>query len=620
MHLLASFVFLPLTFAAADSNSWSEILGTIGVNPSTLGIEILEGDSPRSTSLGFRATAKRITVRSVEDLRNPKLKIVWEKSLDLPIYEMPADARIFTRERWQQAPLVAGLQRDGHAILWLATSPGSPRYARFPYLLQALADLGLEPPFRSARLWAFFDSSYRLRADPDYLARHWRAAGIQAIHAAAWHHWEPDPQSDEYLRRLVEACHRQAIQVYAWLEFPHVSERFWESHPEWREKTALGQDAHLDWRKLINLANPQAAATVADGLRALITRFDWDGVNLAELYFESLEGAANPARFTPMNDDVRAEFKRIAGVDPMEAFASKPFLDFRADLARRLQEEWIGRIKAICKTKPNLDLVLTHVDDRYDQTMRDKIGADAAGLLPLLRQHDFTFLIEDPATVWHLGPQRYRDISGKYSLLTDFPEKLAIDINIAERYQDVYPLKQQTGTELFALVHTASASFPRVALYFENSIAREDWPLLAASSAFVERAERTGSKLAIESRRGVGVRWKGPAQVDNRPWPVANDTIVWLPPGAHVIEPAASPPVLRILDFTGDLRSAKALADGVELAYQSNARAMAVLERRVSRVEIDGESVEPRWMGNVLFLPRGQHLVTLTSRDTQTSQ
>jgi hypothetical protein len=620
MHSLASFLFLPLTLAAADSNSWSEILATIGVTPATLGIEILEGDSPRASSLGFRATAKRVSVRSVEELRNTKLKIVWEKSLDLPIYETPADARIFTRERWQQASLVAGLRRDGRAILWLATSPGSPGYARFPYLLQALADLGLEPPFRSARLWAFFDSSYRLRADPDYLAKHWRAAGIQAIHAAAWHHWEPDPQADEFLRRLIDACHRQAIHVYAWLEFPHVSERFWESHPAWREKTALGQDAHLDWRKLINLANPQAAAAVADGLRALMTRFDWDGVNLAELYFESLEGAANPARFTPMNDDVRAEYKRLSGVDPLKEFASKPFLDFRADLARRLQEEWIGRIKAICKTKPNLDLVLTHVDDRYDQTMRDKIGADAARVLPLLRQHDFTFLIEDPATVWHLGPQRYRDISGKYSLLTDFPEKLAIDINIAERYQDVYPLKQQTGTELFALVHTASASFPRVALYFENSIARDDWPLLAASSAVVERAERTGSKLAIESRRSVGVQWKGPAQVDGRPWPVANDTTVWLPPGAHVIEPAANPPALRVLDFTGDLRSAKALSDGVELTYQSNARAMAVLERRVSRVEIDGESVEPSWIGNVLLLPRGQHLVTLTSRDTQTLQ
>ena len=45
-------------------------------------------------------------------------------------------------------------------------------------------------------------------------------------------------------------------------------------------------------------------------------RFDWDGVNLAELYFESLEGTANPSRFTPMNDDVRARFRAAGGFDP----------------------------------------------------------------------------------------------------------------------------------------------------------------------------------------------------------------------------------------------------------------------------------------------------------------
>jgi hypothetical protein len=90
----------------------------------------------------------------------------------------------------------------------------------------------------------FFDSSYRLRADPDYLARKWRKAGIAALQVAAWHFHEPDPARDKYLDTLIEACHKQAILVYAWVELPHVSEKFWLDHPEWREKTALGQDAH----------------------------------------------------------------------------------------------------------------------------------------------------------------------------------------------------------------------------------------------------------------------------------------------------------------------------------------------------------------------------------------
>ena len=82
---------------------------------------------------------------------------------------------------------------------------------------------------------------------------------------AAWHYNEPDAERDAYLRRLIEACHKRAILVYAWMELPHVSEAFWQEHPEWREKTALLQDAHLDWRKLMNLQNPDCFRAVADG-------------------------------------------------------------------------------------------------------------------------------------------------------------------------------------------------------------------------------------------------------------------------------------------------------------------------------------------------------------------
>ncbi len=137
-----------------------------------------------------------------------------------------------------------------------------------------------------------------------------------------WHYYEQNAESDEYLRRLIEACHRKAILVYVWLELPHVSEKFWDAHPEWREKTAILQDAQLDWRKLMNLNNPDCFAAVSQGVKQLVGRFDWDGVNLAELYFESLEGAANPARFTPMNQDVRDEFRGLHGFDPIELFQS----------------------------------------------------------------------------------------------------------------------------------------------------------------------------------------------------------------------------------------------------------------------------------------------------------
>src|SRR5579872_5258765 len=302
---------------------------------------VLEGESPVAESFGFERGKERVSAGSIVDARRPKLPIVWEKTVEMPVFRVPADMRVFAKERWTGAPMMAGRRQGAGAVLWVAASPGEQGYERFPYILHALADLGLEPPFQSRRLWAFFDYSYRTRVDLDYFAARWRAAGIGALHVAAWHFYEADAERDAYLNSLITACHRKGILVYAWLELPHVSEKFWNDHPEWREKTAVLQDAQLDWRKLMNLTNRDCFHAAAEGVKALVRRFDWDGVNLAELYFESLEGTGNPARFTPMNQDVRKMFQEAHGFDPLELFGSRKdagsrraFLDFRSDLAK----------------------------------------------------------------------------------------------------------------------------------------------------------------------------------------------------------------------------------------------------------------------------------------------
>ncbi|MDX2153317.1 MAG: hypothetical protein SFV54_21410 [Bryobacteraceae bacterium] len=580
-------------------------------------IVVLEGDSPLARALGFLPSPTRAPVQSIVDEHRPKLPIVWERPVDLPTYAVPETARVFVRERWKQAPLTAGLKKGQGAVLWIPLSPGTTGHERFPYLLHALAALGAEPPVDSRRLWAFFDSSYRSRVDVDYFAARWRKAGIAALHVAAWHYWEPDPARDAWLRSLIAACHRRAIAVYAWLELPHVSEQFWRDHPDWREKTALGQDAHLDWRKLMNLANPDCSREVEQGARSLLRRFDWDGANLGELYFESLEGAANPARFTPFNPDVLAEFKLKFGYEAnlTDPGKQRAFLDYRAALARRLQTEWIARLESAQREKPWLDLVLTHIDDRFDSTMRDKLGADAAALLQDTEGRALTFLIEDPATVWHLGADRYAEIRKRYEPLTARPARLAIDLNIVERYQDVYPTKQQTGTELFQLVNVAARMFPRVALYFESSILAPDLPFLPAAAAGVTRLERTSTKTIVDSPHGAGLRWRGPALVNGRPWPVADGETVWLPPGIASVEAAPAIAPLYILDCNARLSAASVARDGVEFTYESRSRAYVVLERLPRKVELDGAPTEPEFLeqpdGYTLVLPKGQHLVTL---------
>ena len=584
-------------------------------------IVILEGRSPLAESFGFRSTPRMARVNSVVDVHSPEVSIIWEKSADLAVFAISSEAEVFARERWSGSPLVAGFRRGRGAILWMAAPPGERGYERFPYLLQALSDLGLVAPYRSSRVWAFFDSAYRSRVDLDYFAARWRRAGISALHVAAWHFYEADAERDESVRRLIEACHREGILVYAWLELPHVSEKFWADHPEWREKTGLRQDAQLDWRKLMNLTNRDCFRAVATGVGRLMDRFDWDGVNLAELYFESLEGLDNPARFTPMNDDVRGLFREGSGFDPLELFRARTdpasrrlFLDFRRSLVQRMQLEWIEELEAIRQRKPDLDVVLTHVDDRFDTRMQDAIGADTARVLPLLEKHRFTFLVEDPATVWNLGPERYSAIAERYRALTARESQLGIDINVVERYQDVYPTKQQTGTELFQLVHAASASFARVAVYFEASLLPADLALLPAAASDVRSMEAGGEGVRVDAATSVGVAWHGAAVVDGHAWPVWDGETVWVPAGVHTVEPgqAYGP---RLVRLNGDLKSARVGgATEIEIGYESTGRAIAVLDRPVRLLRVDGVPGTIRSAGpNVVLLPRGQHLVTIAT-------
>jgi hypothetical protein len=630
------------TFQVDGANpvAWTKILGSVGIERSSSDpsivvagasaamesarlssthILIVEGDSAAARSLGILPQKEQLVVRQIVDSHAAKMQIIWEQPAEIAKTQLPEGFIVYATERWHGAPVLAGKRTAHGAVLWMATEPGLSGIERYPYLMQALVDLGLDLPLHATNLWAFFDSSYRIRADVDYLARRWREAGVGILHVAAWHNVEPDAAQDEYMARLIQACHRNAILVYAWLELPHVSEKFWADHPEWREKTAAGQDAQLDWRKLMNLQNKDCSAAVSKQMGELLNRFDWDGVNLAELYFESLEGASNPARFTPMNDDVRADFKKQTGIDPKtllergaRAQDLRLFLDYRAALASNLQAHWLDEIEKTRAQKPYLDIVLTHIDDRFEPGIRDALGADVARSLPLIQARQSTLLVEDPATLWNLGPERYSKLAEQYHALTSDRSHLAVDINVVERYQDVYPTKKQTGVELLELVHEAAVSFSRVALYFENSLEKQDLSLLpAAANTASANLDNTGV-LTLDATQPTRVSWEGAAEMDGKPWPVQNARTILAPSGKHKFEASALQPGVVIADFNGEIRSALGATDHADLAYTSKSRALAVLGSVVSRVEVDGakfaEAKAGEKLGSVV-LPAGEHKV-----------
>ena len=98
-----------------------------------------------------------------------------------------------------------------------------------------------------------------------------------------------------------------------------------------------------------------------------------------------------------------------------------------------------------------------------------------------------------------------------------------------------------------------------------------------------------------------------------RPWPVSDGNTVWLPAGPHtlerpvlvearnrvaagkrIIEAAPDSSLAHVLDFNGELRSAERTGDSIiELSYENSSRALVLLDRKPTRLEIDGSRRGP---------------------------
>ncbi len=590
---------------------------------------VTEGITPLSEKLGFRA-ASAVEVRQIVETAYPALRIVWQRPERVTTLEPPAAAIVLTREKQTGALLAALLPHGNGQCLVLAAELDPVQgegYARFPYFLHALRRAGVQFPFRGARLWAFFDYGYRYNADVETLPVRWRRAGMQAVHVSAWHFYEPDQERDDYLQRLIAACHRHGILVYAWLELPHVSQAFYKNHPQWREKNAARLDARFDWRLLVNLKDPDCFRAVTQGLRRLIQTFDWDGVNLGELYFESPLGP-DYGNFTPFNDIVRAEFQALSGVDPLDLFRHNSphywrqdvstwvrFVNYRVEQLRILHERFLRFFTELrVGKKSHLDLVVTYVDSLFDRTMRQAIGVDISEMLPLLDRYDFRLVVEDPYALWHLPPRRYSALAESYARLTRRRERLGVDINVVER-EIGYPTWKQTGVELAQLFHHAGKNFPTVLVYSEQSILEQDLELMPHALAAGVSAEISGEAIAVKTPHPVSYQtgvWAAGFRVNGKLWPCGAEDEVLLSAGAHrmtAVPPSGKSPSLpRLVRLAGELLDAQYEGPRIiRFSYRSLARAIAVFDRAPRTVRVDGRGLAA--YPTMLLPPGGPHVV-----------
>ena len=133
-----------------------------------------------------------------------------------------------------------------------------------------------------------------------------------------------------------------------------------------------------------------------------------------------------------------------------------------------------------------------------------------------------------------------------------------------------------------------------------------------ASASAVRTMEKSVNGIRIDTPVAERIAWHGAASVDGQPWPAWDGETVWVPAGVHTIGPgeAAGP---RLLWLNGELKSARASGTAeIEFTYESGGGAIAILDRHVRWVRVDGVPGPVRAAGpNTVLLPRGQHVVTM---------
>jgi len=603
---------------------------------------VTDGESPLSRALGVRL-GEASTVNSVTSRIFANEENRWPDHPAVPWVEQPAveDDSVYYADRDFRHPLVVGGQLGEGRFLYFAplydplTGSGYGRFPGLPYLL--MSEFHLRPMLKRRGAEAYFDPGYRNSISIERLVPLWRRSGIRAVHAAAWHFY--DKYSYDYAR-LIRVAHENGILVYAWLEWPHVSEHFWNLHPEWREKTARLTDAHVGWRFLMDLQNPQCLKAALNDLQRLLLANDWDGVNVAELTFES-QGPEHPESFTPFSAQARAGFQKQGGFDPVELFDAasphhwakdaaglKAFYDYRRAENRHLLHAILAAADEASRRRGRpWETMVTLIDVFTHPDLSDDLGIDGPGTIEAVNRAGAALQVEDPARDWALPPERYVALGERYRSLR-LARPFLIDINVVPVHppgQAGFATAQPTGSELLRLWQVAAGQSSRVCLYSESSVAEQDWDVLPYAMA--EKADvrkdgsawviRTPYTVILELEDRTSKRW-----LDGKPWPCSDKGEVVIPPGEHRLTLASSKHSwfdtseleTRLTSISGELLGAQPSGRGLEVEYSSPGRCAMMFSGPFSKILIDGKpsglAMQRGDNSYTVVAPPGQHRLT----------
>jgi uncharacterized protein YdaL len=609
---------------------------------------ITDGKNDLAEELGVKFSDKLFRISKARDKFFPEERISWRYPEPARRIDAPNIEEVFCQDEVTEAPLAVGIKLGKGKVIFFTTrfDPQSQLgYSQYPYMLEYVRKyFHLGPVIRRDALEVFFEPGSRRTISTESLVKQWVAQGVRIIHAAGWHQWAK--YTYDYAR-LVSLAHANGILVYAWIEPPQVSQKFWQDHPQWREKNYKGEDVRPSWRYPVALTDPKCVDAMVSEYRTLLQSYDWDGVNLAELYFEAARGLEDPEQFTPMHPSAREAMRRKYGIDLAAIFDRnspwywrtnpevKPAVtEFRVAKLHEVYERLLKMFGDVEASRPGFQVVVTAMDSHGSPELRDYIGVDMNSIVSLQRAYGFNLSVEDPELLWSTSPLRYVKIGRTYAGLVGDSSKVMLDLNILNLQQRAervtpFPTLVQTGTECFQLVHAAAEGAPRMVIYSESSINPQDYIFLpyALAGAVVYHPEKSG--YVVRSPYSFTVKLPPEfreVHIDGAPLSPARENAFLIPAGEHHLEFHAAASNLssnalqpRILSISGNLLSAVYSNRTMEFAYESPTRTLVSVNREPTQVRVDDREYAYTVMkGNDCFtiqLPEGRHAVTLVAGD-----
>ena len=616
---------------------------------------ILEKETDLSTRIGIVPVGGYKNASTVQDEYYPQVDIHWKENDRYRNFDVPIEYVTYYSERTNQDPLVIGGEYGEGKYLYIATffDPTTSRgYGRYPYFCDLIQrEFDLWPVIKKECAEVYFEPGDREDISIEDLVKMWKESGFRIIYVAGWHVYQQWTYDYE---RLIKLAHENAMLVYLWLELPHVNQKFWDEHPQWREITATGEEAFVDWRRLMALTIDSCREAVYQELSGLIDRYDWDGINLAELYFESAYdwqtyspvGPERPENFTPMHPSVRADFRKRYHFDPIDLFNQKSahywrqnpkdwnvFEKYREQLVVKLHREFLQFLHRESDQKDlDMEILVTVLDDILGKNIGRGTGTDTKGIIALQNQFPFTLQIEDPAQLWNLKPDRYKLLSDTYGPMMN-DGSLILDINIVpfrNLKRSLSPTQQQTGIELNQLMRYAFQDSNRVALYSESTIYTVDLPWISYVLGRNAKENISEFEWQVQTKQTVVANLDPDSQkniyLDDHFWPAYYKGHIIIPTGNHRIRSLNKIDNLkstfvsstRLIDMSGELRQCNLFSQGLDISYESKIRNYIVINEEPIKTLLDGKLFHPKifngLVGFTLQLPAGSHMVKIFTK------